>query len=243
MAWIESHQSLGKHHKTIQASVELKMDRHKLIGHLQTLWWWGLDNADIDGFLTVGTTPEMIATGAEIPKRSAEKFVKTMVKVGFIDEITEKKDGKTEKFTIYKLHDWYQYAGKLNAKREANRERMRDSRAKHVRHTNLARAGATVPNQTVPNQEEKEIQEKGVMAGRDDRIEFWKYVAELRAEFTDLDIDAQYEKFSLYWSEGDRKLKRPKLAFRNWLDKARQIQGNGNGNGRQTGKYTGMVKR
>src|SRR5690606_32242764 len=66
MAWIESHQSLLKHRKLFGAlriltrdqrstagrpAVGTPVDRFKLIGHLHALWWWGLDNADIDGNL------------------------------------------------------------------------------------------------------------------------------------------------------------------------------------------------
>jgi len=47
---------------------------------------------------------------------------------------------------------------------------------------------------------------------------------ELRAEFSELDIDEEFKKFTLYWSEGKRKLQRPKTAFRNWLTKAREFK-------------------
>ncbi len=47
---------------------------------------------------------------------------------------------------------------------------------------------------------------------------------ELRAEFKDIDIDEEFKKFTLYWSEGKRKLQRPKTAFRNWLTKAREFK-------------------
>ncbi len=47
---------------------------------------------------------------------------------------------------------------------------------------------------------------------------------ELRTEFKDLDIDEELKKFTLYWSEGKRKLQRPKTAFRNWLTKAREFK-------------------
>ena len=51
MAWIESHQSLSRHRKTLAVVAELKVDRHKLIGHLHELWWWALDNATAEGAL------------------------------------------------------------------------------------------------------------------------------------------------------------------------------------------------
>lgn len=53
--------------------------------------------------------------------------------------------------------------------------------------------------------------------------EFNEYIDELRAEFSDVDFENELKKFDLYWSEGGRKLKRPKLALRNWMEKAREI--------------------
>ena len=47
---------------------------------------------------------------------------------------------------------------------------------------------------------------------------------ELRTEFKDLDIEEELKKFTLYWSEGKRKLQRPRTAFRNWLVKAREFK-------------------
>lgn len=53
---------------------------------------------------------------------------------------------------------------------------------------------------------------------------FDDYVKQLRQEYSDLEFDRELEKFNLYWSEGPRKLQRPKLALRNWMDKARKIR-------------------
>jgi phage replication O-like protein O len=51
---------------------------------------------------------------------------------------------------------------------------------------------------------------------------FEEYVEELRAEFPDINFEEELKKFHLYWAEGGRKLKRPKLALRNWITKANQ---------------------
>jgi len=51
---------------------------------------------------------------------------------------------------------------------------------------------------------------------------FEDYIKELKIEFSNLDVDEELKKFRLWW-EG-KSLKRPKLAFRNWLNKARQIK-------------------
>jgi len=44
-----------------------------------------------------------------------------------------------------------------------------------------------------------------------------QYREELRIRFSDLDFDIELEKFNLYWAEGGRTLKRPKLALLNWM--------------------------
>ncbi len=52
-----------------------------------------------------------------------------------------------------------------------------------------------------------------------------QFIEELRPQYPSLDVDNELIKFNLYWSEGKRVLKRPKLALKNWLDKARKFQG------------------
>lgn len=144
MAYIESHQSLSRHRKTLAAVSALRVDRHKLLGHLHELWWWGLDNADISG-LVGHVSHEVIAEAAGWQIKDADRFVETLLSVGFMDATA---DGLV-------LHDWPDYAGKLNERREQNRERMRRARAQrkpdpdppveraraaHVQRTNGAQA-------------------------------------------------------------------------------------------------------
>ena len=54
------------------------------------------------------------------------------------------------------------------------------------------------------------------------KLNFEEYVEELRPQFTDINFDVELKKFHLYWSEGGRKLKRPKLALLNWMTIARE---------------------
>ncbi len=116
MAWLESHQALSKHRKTIRAAGLLKTDRHKLIGHLHELWWWGIDNVGPDGFLRDLTDYEL-AMAAEW-NGDPEEFVAALVDAGFIDVLDE---GRF-------FHDWYDYAGKWVERREKERERARARR-------------------------------------------------------------------------------------------------------------------
>ncbi len=54
---------------------------------------------------------------------------------------------------------------------------------------------------------------------------FEEYFYELKQRFPDLDFDAEFERFNLYWAEDGRSLKRPKLALLNWMTKAQKWQG------------------
>jgi len=67
---------------------------------------------------------------------------------------------------------------------------------------------------------EEEVKEEATT-----ELDFEDYKEELRSEFKDVNFDNEVKKFHLYWSEGGRKLKRPKLALRNWMEKAREIKG------------------
>jgi DnaD/phage-associated family protein len=117
MAWIESHQSLARHAKLIRAAATLRVSRPLLIGHLHLLWWWAVDQADGEGNLG-DVSPAVIALGSEWPEAKAEDFVNALVDARFLDVV---EDG-------YRLHNWDLYGGRLQARREGNRDRMRAKR-------------------------------------------------------------------------------------------------------------------
>lgn len=133
-AWIESHQSLLSHRKTIELAEFLRVNKYQVIGHLHTLWWYALDNVPSDGDLR-GASDKTIASAAGWTGKA--NFAEGLRQVRFIS------DGK--------LHNWPDYAGRLQDQRAANRERMRRARAANVQHTNGTRAGATEPYPTQPN--------------------------------------------------------------------------------------------
>lgn len=170
MSWIESHQSLSRHRKTLRATALLRVNRYQLIGHLHELWWWALDNVPTDGSLA-GLSAEEIAEGAGWPIEDAERFVEALTAAGFIDRQPQA------------LHDWYEYAGKLNDRRDRERQRSRtrrdqqrppDTDAPDQQDTgndrattagqprNVARdSGGTVPNLTGPNLEDADASSLG----------------------------------------------------------------------------------
>jgi DnaD/phage-associated family protein len=155
MAWIELHQAIWTHWKTYELAEMLGIDETYAAAHMIRLWTWALDNAP-NGELT-NRSFSIIAKGAGW-KGNAEEFVQSAIKAGWIDS-----DGDE-----IHLHDWYDYAGRLLEKREANKERARKSRertrnvrATYAQHshnecaTNANVAG--LPNHTIPNHTEPNI--------------------------------------------------------------------------------------
>ena len=153
MSWIESHQALLTHRKTLRAAAKLGVSKYLLIGHLHSLWWWGLDNAKDNGDLGEMMDQE-IAEAAGWPNKKAASFVQALAEVNFLDVSS----------TGYALHNWWRYAGKLNAKRAKDRERKTEGSAEVPRHSTgnptevaaKSQAPTNQPNQptepTLPNQ-------------------------------------------------------------------------------------------
>ena len=141
MAWIESHQQLGRHPKTLRAAKRLGVSRVLVVGHLQYLWWWCLDYAP-DGDLS-GFDDDEIAQAAEWDG-DADAFVGALVDAGFLDQ-----DGDR-----LAIHDNGDYNGKLRDQREKNRERQqryRDTK-RDVTVTSQPRNGYVTPLPNQPNQ-------------------------------------------------------------------------------------------
>lgn len=152
MAWIESHQTLANHPKTLKLARLLNVPRVTAIGHLHFLWWWALDYAQ-DGELSKFEDLD-IAVAADWQGEPAS-FWQALIRAGFVDE-----DGT--------LHDWDDYAGRLIERRRADAERKREARAKGVQspsggHPEDGVRNPTVPNPTPPDQNES-LAEKGASA-------------------------------------------------------------------------------
>ncbi|MEN6587638.1 MAG: hypothetical protein ABFE02_16485 [Sulfuricella sp.] len=140
--WIEMHDTLPDHRKVYVLMEALKVDRHKAVGIVTCLGRWAVRQAG-DGDIT-GYPPAAIANAIGWNKGNPKSLFDALVTSGFIDCHD---DGTCT------LHDWGDYAGRLIERRAQNAERMRmkRSRADIVQNTCGACAGATVPNHTKPN--------------------------------------------------------------------------------------------
>lgn len=109
MAWLEIHQSLPMHHKTIQCATLLEIPVPQVVGHLVSLWLWALDNTN-DGTVKAIDRRLADATIARASQWAGDPdcFVDALVAVGFLDRDDD----------ALKIHDWYEYAGKLLEQRK-----------------------------------------------------------------------------------------------------------------------------
>ena len=115
--WIEVHHELPKHRKTLRLKTDLGVKTAQAVGHLVMLWLHCIENA-ADGDIT-DIPAEDLAMYAGYTGRKPEKFVEALIRAGFVDRTS---DGRLL------LHDWDEYAGKLNEKRRRDAERKRSAR-------------------------------------------------------------------------------------------------------------------
>jgi hypothetical protein len=106
MAYIELHQAVFDHRKTIEVADSLDLPEVYVVGHLAALWAWAIDNCQ-SGVLP--SSHRVIARGARWPG-DPNLFVTSLITSGYVDQTL---DGLL-------IHDWPDYGGKLIAKRQAN---------------------------------------------------------------------------------------------------------------------------
>ena len=118
MAWFEAHDTMARHPKTLKLARLLNADRRYAVGLLHDLFSWGLYAADKEGRLP-GLTGADIGKALDCGPRKAEVVVSALAEAGY-------REGEA-----FRIHDWYDYAGKLYDSREKHREknqRYRDRR-------------------------------------------------------------------------------------------------------------------
>lgn len=182
MAWIESHDTLARHPKTLRAARLAGVAVPQIIGHLHLLWWFALDYAgdgDLSAYEAADLEDAMMWSGEGGALVAALCNAGVRGAPGFLEAVTRSSASRDNAEPYYLIHDWHHYAGRLIEKREANAERNRQYRAnkakkqppeqgKRARDTaertasasrdaqRAAARRATRPNQTLQNQELRE---------------------------------------------------------------------------------------
>lgn len=147
--WYEAHQTLAKHPKTLKLASLIKCERRYAVGLLHDLFSWGLDAAKKDGSLP-GLSREEIASALDLNGKKGVSVVDALIESGYL-ESAENGD--------FRIHDWYDYAGKLMDRREADKRRKSKAETPEkscgnpteIQKTSDGNPYATVPNLTVPN--------------------------------------------------------------------------------------------
>lgn len=155
MAWFEAHQTMARHPKTLKLARLIKKDRRYAVGLLHDLFSWALDCAQKDGTLP-GMTADDIAAALDFTGKTGLSVVEALVESGYVEE---------DEPGLYRVHDWYDYAGKLAEQREATKRRQQAFR-KRGRNADvtvtspLHNADVTaLPYPTVPNHIEEELED------------------------------------------------------------------------------------
>ena len=139
MAWYEAHQTLSKHPKTLKLASLINCERRYAVGLLHDLFTWGLDAAKKDGTLP-GLDEKEIASALDFSGKKGKTIVAALVESGYL----EMQEG------TYKIHDWYDYAGKLadqreDAKRRKDEWKERKKNAERTVPEQFQNSSVTVP--------------------------------------------------------------------------------------------------
>ena len=109
MAWIQVEQNIINHKKTLRAIRLLNISKITLIGHLNFLWIWAIDNIP-DGIFPKEDI--IVIEDACLWEGEEGAFISALVKAGFIDECS----------TGFSIHNWDEYGGKYAEQRERRSE-------------------------------------------------------------------------------------------------------------------------
>ena len=216
MAWIESHQELGRHPKTRKAARRLGITIPQMMGHLHLLWHWALDYADT-GDLT-DHDDEDIALGAMWEGEPAD-FVQVLTDVGFLESDRQ-------------LHDWMDYAGRLVRDRIRKREERavaNDGPSKDSPRTDVGQSvdrarARTLPNPTQPDQTKpKGGSRKRAHQLPDDWSPSDELLAEQQTKHPNVNLERELEKFRNHWRSKGETRKDWSATWRNWVIKAEEF--------------------
>lgn len=204
MAGVKIEQGTLTHRKTLRLKGLLGIGVAQAVGHLTMLWVWAA-NSTKDGSLA-GMTPTEIAEVSGWAGEPAD-FLAAMIDAGYIDEAP---DG-------FRLHDWAENTGQIEAeaRRDAARERQRRfkerkraekaaeaARAEASKVPELARAGQFYLNNinpTPPRWELEDLTQAVAEFGADvvirameiaqrNKAPNWKYTRGVLARYREKDV-------------------------------------------------------
>lgn len=116
--WFSAYDTLARHPKTLKLARLLSADRRYAVGLLYDLFSWGLYAAKKDGTLS-GLQADDISAALDWQKKT--DVVSALIESGYLERHGDE----------YKIHDWYDYAGKLADRRESDKARKAAAGSTH----------------------------------------------------------------------------------------------------------------
>lgn len=197
MAWIESHEEIGDHHKTLKLAELLKCSIPTAVGHLHLLWHYTLKVAWRDGDLSK-FTPGSISRACWW-EGGHETFISALRESKWLDGDI--------------VHDWQEYAKHIIYQRFYNENKRKDLTAvKKLQ--NSQNTPATIPNLTIPNLKNMGTPKKGASFQKPTPEEAAAYALSLGFKLDGRYFVDFYE--TRGWMAGKSKMRDWKAAVRTW---------------------------
>lgn len=147
MAWIRIEQSLVQNRKLYSLRSALRIDTAKAVGTLALLWLWAIDNAR--GGSLGRISDRQLAEICQFSPRRAAELRDALVSSGFLDPAGDD----------LVIHDWDDFGGRLEKRRERDRSYQRGRRRADVgadsasgRDTEQNTADQNRPDKTIADQ-------------------------------------------------------------------------------------------
>lgn len=118
MAWIESHQALERHPKTLGLRKHVGWNLNETIGFLHRFWWWALDAAP-DGVVTEICEPGVCGDAFGLASDKGDRAIEGMLKVGWLDRLDD---------ATVVIHNHDKYRDRISESRERARIRQQNRR-------------------------------------------------------------------------------------------------------------------
>ncbi len=138
MAWIESHQALLNHPKTVHLASIMGWHKYETVGRLHAFWWWCVDYAE-DGRLDK-YNEAILGAAAGLAGDDCGLFVRAMKESRWLD---------TDPFL--RIHDWFTYFGRfLQVKYKGNPDRWKSVKESYESCNNPPNNGCNNPPKNIP---------------------------------------------------------------------------------------------
>ena len=225
MAWIESHQAIERHPKTIELMTRMGWDLDTTVGKLHRLWWWCVDYAE-DGDLRKHNDAR-IGAAVGLNGEASKRFIEAMVASGWID-----------RKPYFRVHDWWDHIGLfLQSKYKRYPDKWKRVRGLYQgnRSSNRSRNGCVTanqpnqPNRTKPTDRTPPSSSPSAkilpLEAFDEAMRDESFKAQLIRAYPAVPLEAELEKMRAWIRANPEKAKKNWRRFaQNWASKAQHEQ-------------------